>query len=192
MGETGGTSALTPEEQEQQRLKTAGEEIDLGLWPYSITTDEFDNTRQYYLDLVATDQMGHKEAISRFNAWLAGAQEASSRAETLMEREQRTLPSQYFPLTEPGGMLSQIAEGYGLPWTPWKGVPIEEMTSPQNAFRYFQEDMGLSQQAPEMAPYDSGPVMEQYGQAVGAQSQGAQAAIDWIRGMLQKRGIPST
>lgn len=187
-----GESALTPAEQEAENLELAGQEIDLGLWPYTISQDEFDNTRQWYLDQVAAGKYRAEEATNRFYAWLDAQEEVGRRAETLMQREQKTLPTRYFPQTEPGGMLATVAGRYGVPFTPWEGVPVSQLTSPEEALKRFQGEMGVSAQAPELVSYNPEPVMQQYGQAVAAQGQGAQAALDFVRQMLARRGVAST
>lgn len=195
LDEIGGTGQ-TPEEQEAARLElestrlgVAGQQAELGLWPYTISQDEFDNTRQWYLDQVANGKYRAEEAVSRFYAWLDAQKEVTSRAETLMEREQKMLPVGEFPQTERGGLLSTVAERYGVPWTPLRGVPAEQLTSPQAAFSTFQNQMGVSGQAPELVSYNPEPVMAQYGQAVTAQTQNTQAAGDFIRQLLARRGI---
>lgn len=176
---------LTPEERRVQGLDVAERETAMGLWPYDIEVAEYERKYNEYLDKVRQGEWNAEQAVSEFNAWLSASQEAARRAEKVMDiretRARRTLSTPYFPQTEPGGMLAQEAAARGMAFTPWKGQPVSQMPSHEDLYAEFQQQMGLSGQAPALSGGYIPPAAPQ--------APAAGQAIELIKNLLNKANI---
>lgn len=161
-------------------LSSLEQTIALGLLPYNIEMDEFKRQREYWRDKVEAQEVEADYAVSKFNAWLGGQIEAGKRAEEETKIRGRTFASPYFPQTEPTGMLAKVAEGYDLPFEPFRGVPYSQV-DPERVYGEWASRMGMEQTAPTIPTVN----VEQPPQppAVGGQ------AVGWVRSLLQGAGM---
>ncbi len=173
-----GEVGAAPYERELAGAELTKAEYEIGTLPYGIDIGEYERQRQYWLDKIDAGTTTAEQAINKFYAWLSGAQEAGRRAETAMERAERTLKEEYFPQAEPRGMLATVAGRYDLPFTPLRGIPEAEMPTSEEMYSRWHETMGIPERAPALPEVPSIPAVPQ--------PPGADAARAFVDDLLRR------
>jgi hypothetical protein len=162
----GTTTGLSPEEAAYKRAQTAQIEQEIEAYPGAVSREEREQKRKEIETEIAQGTLDWNKGVDKFNAWLNSTQEARLRAEKEFDVAEKraawTTPGEYYPGTEPGGVNAQMYEKAGLPTYPSaKGLPISQMPNLEETYGKWQQNLGVSQNAPAMAGVSTGPTAAQ-------------------------------
>jgi hypothetical protein len=169
----GTTAGLSPEEAAESRARTRkyGAETtqieqEIEAYPGAVSREEREQKRKEIETEIAQGTLDWNQAVDKFNAWLNSTQEARLRAEKEFDVAEKraawTTPGEYYPGTEPGGVNAQMYERAGLPTYPsQKGIPVEQLPNLEETYGKWQQNLGVSQNAPAMAGVSTGPTAAQ-------------------------------
>lgn len=150
----------------------------------------YEQGRQRILDQWEEKRWTAEQGVREFNAWMEGAIEARTRAESVygeeMKRKVWTTPEEYYPGTGPGGATAQLYAEYDMPYTPSKGVPVSQLPNLDEMYGQWHGRMGISEQAPPL-PRAGAPMGGMQGGGAPMGGQGAAAAQAFLEQLMQRR-----
>ena len=164
LDETTGAAGQTPLEEAQ----TAQIWQNIGDYSRVISLDEREQKRKeeetWINEQIAAgtaDENTWQRAVDRFTAWYNATGEARLRAEKEFDVAEKRAA-----FTRPAGTYTrpahkQVMEQYGLTYTPEQGIPVEQLPNLEETYGKWQQNLGVSQNAPAMAGVSTGPTAAQ-------------------------------